>query len=432
MKEVDKKRIANNNQKNISAKSEKRDGRLQEKNEVKPLRAKETNKASGVKVGRTTLVSDSNTATEPSEVYENVVIDYVDDMFRSEEASSHPRTNQMAEKESKDTVNDHSSDLENEPKEEMEEESEPETINDSVSSQGDPLAAEEEKVDRNSKVRRSPGKNDSSDSSARSEKGKSNRKTNSVNAKSSKNTAKKSIKTGKDSSKGTSRTISENLKSVKIHPKPPSDSSEGIDDKPSEERKEADFLYESSHGTNSVESDDEVVNAEGNGERDDDVALNLKIKEMESRIEKLEEELREVAALEIALYSVVPEHGSSAHKVHTPARRLCRLYIHACKYWSPKKRVTVARNTVSGLVLIAKSCGSDIPRCIRTLAQIWDVNSTWRCSLLSFQIHFYCKLTIFSFPLSLKVNLLAFKHCCFEGDRFSNIWKFISSKSHKK
>lgn len=362
MKEIEKKRIVNNNQKKIAAKSGKRDGRLQEKNEGKPLKAKVANKASGVKVGRTTSVSDSNTATEPSEVYENVVIDYVDDMYRSEEASSHPITNKMVEKESNDTVNDHSGDLESEPKEEMEEESDPETINDSVSSQGDPIAAEEEKVDRTLRFRRSPGKNDSSDSGARPEKGNSNRRANSLNAKSPKSTAKKSVKPGKDSSKGASKTISENLKNVKIHPKSSSDSSVGIDEKPSEERKEADILDQSSHGTNSVDSDDEVVNAEGNGEHDDDAVLNLKIKEMESRIEKLEEELREVAALEIALYSVVPEHGSSAHKVHTPARRLCRLYIHACKYWSPKKRATVARNTISGLVLIAKSCGSDVPR----------------------------------------------------------------------
>lgn len=56
MKEIEKKRIVNNNQKKIAAKSGKRDGRLQEKNEGKPLKAKVANKASGVKVGRTTSV----------------------------------------------------------------------------------------------------------------------------------------------------------------------------------------------------------------------------------------------------------------------------------------------------------------------------------------------------------------------------------------
>lgn len=87
-----------------------------------------------------------------------------------------------------------------------------------------------------------------------------------------------------------------------------------------------------------------------------------KMEEMEERIERLEQELREVAALEISIYSVVPEHGSSAHKVHTPARRLSRLFIHASKYWSASRKATVAKNTISGLVLVAKSCGNDVSR----------------------------------------------------------------------
>ncbi|KAI3526086.1 hypothetical protein L1887_05281 [Cichorium endivia] len=134
-------------------------------------------------------------------------------------------------------------------------------------------------------------------------------------------------------------------KSVKVHPKlssPPSSvSSQGTEDQYCEERKE--ILDEASN--------DETKEC-----------LDQKIEEMEMRIEKLEEELREVAALEISLYSVVPEHGSSSHKVHTPARRLSRLYIHAAKHYSQGKRATIAKNTASGLVLIAKSCGNDVPR----------------------------------------------------------------------
>ncbi|CAI9287824.1 unnamed protein product [Lactuca saligna] len=126
---------------------------------------------------------------------------------------------------------------------------------------------------------------------------------------------------------------------VKVHPKlssaPSSVSSEGIDDQTCEDPKEVNETKEN---------------------------FDEKIEEMEMRIEKLEEELREVAALEISLYSVVPEHGSSAHKVHTPARRLSRLYIHAAKHYSQGKRSTIAKNTASGLVLIAKSCGNDVPR----------------------------------------------------------------------
>lgn len=368
MKEVDKKRIASNNQRKLPAKSEKRDRKLQEKNDNKTVKVKETEKASSAKNGHIALVSDSNTGTEPSEVYESMVIDYVDDMYRSDE-SLHLKTHKMADKENKDGVNDHLSDLGNdEPNEDMEEESDRDTINDSVSSQGDSVAADDEKVERTSRVSRSPVKTDPSDGSLKPERAKSKKKVNGVDIKSSKSTPKKPAKASKETPKGTSKTVSENSQNVKVHPKPLSDSPKVVDDKSLEDTKEADILDESSHATNSVGSDDEGVNTEENGECKENAALNLKIEEMESRIEKLEEELREVAALEISLYSVVPEHGSSAHKVHTPARRLCRLYIHACKYWSPNKRATVARNAVSGLVLIAKSCGNDVPRFVHILA----------------------------------------------------------------
>nr|CAD1837028.1 unnamed protein product [Ananas comosus var. bracteatus] len=89
---------------------------------------------------------------------------------------------------------------------------------------------------------------------------------------------------------------------------------------------------------------------------------NSEVREMELRVELLESELRESAAIEIGLYSVIPEHGSSAHKVHTPARRLSRLYIHALKHWSRERRGNAARSAASGLVLVAKACGNDVPR----------------------------------------------------------------------
>uniref|UniRef100_A0A5B6YXZ7 C2 NT-type domain-containing protein n=1 Tax=Davidia involucrata TaxID=16924 RepID=A0A5B6YXZ7_DAVIN len=84
--------------------------------------------------------------------------------------------------------------------------------------------------------------------------------------------------------------------------------------------------------------------------------------EWKSKIELLEEELRETAALEAALYSIVAEHGSSANKVHAPARRLSRFYLHACKARSQAKRASAARAAVSGLVLVSKACGNDVPR----------------------------------------------------------------------
>lgn len=84
--------------------------------------------------------------------------------------------------------------------------------------------------------------------------------------------------------------------------------------------------------------------------------------EWKSRIETLEEELREAAAVEVSLYSVVAEHGSSAHKVHAPARRLSRFYVHACRAKSRAKQAGAARASVSGLVLVSKACGNDVPR----------------------------------------------------------------------
>lgn len=89
--------------------------------------------------------------------------------------------------------------------------------------------------------------------------------------------------------------------------------------------------------------------------------------EVESRIMMLEEELREAAAIEVGLYSVIPEHGSSTNKVHAPARRISRFYLHACKARTQAKRASAARAAASGLVLVSKACGNDVPRYIRFL-----------------------------------------------------------------
>lgn len=92
------------------------------------------------------------------------------------------------------------------------------------------------------------------------------------------------------------------------------------------------------------------------------VILESKIHQLEHRIKLLEGELREAAAVEAALYSVVAEHGSSMSKVHAPARRLSRLYLHACKESSRSRRASAARSIISGLVLVTKACGNDVPR----------------------------------------------------------------------
>jgi hypothetical protein len=87
-----------------------------------------------------------------------------------------------------------------------------------------------------------------------------------------------------------------------------------------------------------------------------------RIQQLEHQLSRIEDELRDAALIEVALYSVVAEHGSSAHKVHTPARRLARFYKFAYKNWSLERRAAIAKNIVSGLVLVARACGNDVPR----------------------------------------------------------------------
>lgn len=91
-------------------------------------------------------------------------------------------------------------------------------------------------------------------------------------------------------------------------------------------------------------------------------SLDSKIEQLENKINMLEGELREAASIEAALYSIAAEHGSSMSKVHAPARRLSRLYLHACKENIPARRSGAAKSAVSGLVLVAKACGNDVPR----------------------------------------------------------------------
>lgn len=90
--------------------------------------------------------------------------------------------------------------------------------------------------------------------------------------------------------------------------------------------------------------------------------LDNKIQLLEQRVKALEGELREAAAIEVGLYSVIAEHGSSKNKVHAPARRLSRFYLHACKANSQSGAGRAAKSAVSGLILVAKSCGNDVPR----------------------------------------------------------------------
>lgn len=263
-----------------------------------------------------------------------------------------------------EVIDNHSTDLEKEQKEGNEDVYDTDTTKDSLSSQGDSFTNEDVKVEKASKDPKNKVRANSLESN-RGSRERFDRKTNKLQSKVSGSNQKKSINSNKGPSRVTNKNTSTNTKPVKVPAKVSSESSEGVDEKPVIEVKEIEILDGSSNGAQSVGSEDEIheiVDAEENGESEDGAAMKSKIKEMESRIENLEEELREVAALEVSLYSIVPEHGSSAHKVHTPARRLSRLYIHACKHWTPKRKATIAKNTVSGLILVAKSCGNDVSR----------------------------------------------------------------------
>lgn len=131
----------------------------------------------------------------------------------------------------------------------------------------------------------------------------------------------------------------------------------------------ANMFYGNSQNTKKVKKIGSVDDAHSNltssattGRKEPTNSFSGNKTEWKSRTEMLEEELREAAALEVGLYSVVAEHGSSTNKVHAPARRLSRFYFHACKARSQDKRASAARAVTSGLVLVSKACGNDVPR----------------------------------------------------------------------
>ncbi|KAF8011044.1 hypothetical protein BT93_J1607 [Corymbia citriodora subsp. variegata] len=90
--------------------------------------------------------------------------------------------------------------------------------------------------------------------------------------------------------------------------------------------------------------------------------MDVKLHQLENKIQMLEGELRETAAIEVALYSVVAEHGGSMSKFHAPARRLSRFYRYAMGALPQPSRANAGRSIVSGLFLVARACGSDVPR----------------------------------------------------------------------
>lgn len=361
----DKRRSPNSHQK-------KRSGRTDEKifkhheNGLKGSKGKgAVSKASVTRADSSTSVSDANSGKEIPDVYENMVIHYADDVNRSEGTHGNGKTSITASKQHNgETVDDNSVDLDKESSQDKEEMSDSDTGVNSVSSQ------EEKKVQGTpERASKKSSKKASLEVGTKSLEGRATKlqpeiveKNNQISANS-----------GGEPSENSSGCL---LKSMEFPAKPSSDSAEGIEQKPAEDCREVDVLDEASNGTQSVGSEDERFDTKQNGLHKNQAVLECKIQEMETRVEKLEEELREVAALEISLYSVVPEHGSSAHKVHTPARRLSRLYIHACKHWTQDRRGTIAKNTTSGLILIARSCNNDVSRYVE-----FDISALMRTAV---------------------------------------------------
>jgi hypothetical protein len=96
-----------------------------------------------------------------------------------------------------------------------------------------------------------------------------------------------------------------------------------------------------------------------------------KLQELEAQLELPEGELQDATAVEIGLYSIVPEHVSSAQKMHRPDRRLARLYIHSVKILLKERWAKPAKSILSTLDLVARSCRNDVPRYIIVVVQMF-------------------------------------------------------------
>ncbi|XP_010423278.1 PREDICTED: uncharacterized protein LOC104708410 [Camelina sativa] len=282
------------------------------------------------------VVNDSTTGSESSEVYDNVMVHYVDD----------------AQGKSRNDGN-----LVDCGEEGNRDESDTETNSESVSSsQGDLFSLEEKKSDRTSMV----SKSKSSQDRPLTTKGRNN--VDSVRSRSHTfhGTARKTVRSSKSQAKAFSDLSSYKTSENKIFSS--ASSASAVDSTPFEDAKEDDEFEDALNVVVNSESDNETLVYKENKRTEVEKVFTQKIGNLETRIVVLEEELREVAALEMSIYSVFPEHESSSHKLHRPAGDLFRLYTLARKNKSENKLISVTKNIVSGLSLVLKSCGSDVPR----------------------------------------------------------------------
>uniref|UniRef100_A0A1J3DN66 Dilute domain-containing protein n=1 Tax=Noccaea caerulescens TaxID=107243 RepID=A0A1J3DN66_NOCCA len=329
MKRFDRPRTSTNSQPRTSANSAKKDQKPRTSSSVKPLNAAQlvSRVLDATSSEPSSLnVNGSTTGSESSEVYDNVNVHYMDDANEK----SRNDDNLMDCQEEGDGDESEAAQTNNGSLSSSPEDKRPSTVSKSKSSQDRPFIS----------------------------KGRSN--VESVRSRSSTfhGNARKTVRSSKSQAKAlsgfSSYRSSENYKAL---------SSEAVESTPSEESKEDDKFEDALNSVNNTESDNEtLVYKENKRGSQVEIVLTQKIGTLETRIQVLEEELREMAALEMSVYSVFPEHGSSQDKLHRPARDLSRLYALATKYQSENKLISVTKNIVSGLFLVLKSCGSDAAR----------------------------------------------------------------------
>ncbi|XP_010491284.1 PREDICTED: uncharacterized protein LOC104768896 [Camelina sativa] len=282
--------------------------------------------------------NDSTTGSESSEVYDNVKVHYMDDA----QGKSRNDGNLVV-----DCGEEGNCD-----------ESDTETNSESVSSsQGDLFLLEEKKSDRKSTVSKSKS---SQDRPLTSSKGRNN--VDSVRSRSQTfhGAARKTVRSSKSQAKAFSDLSSYKTSENKIFSS--ASSASAVESIPFDDAKEDDEFEDALNIVVNTESDNETLVYKENKRTEVEKVFTQKIENLETRILVLEEELREVAALEMSIYSVFPQHESSSHKLHRPAGDLFRLYALARKNKSENKLISVTKNIVSGLSLVLKSCGSDVPR----------------------------------------------------------------------
>ncbi|KAK9671527.1 hypothetical protein RND81_12G036500 [Saponaria officinalis] len=330
MRESEKKKVQNNSQTIIRPvrTPRKESQSTGEEHSRRSLKANEIHsRASRFRPASLRLENDARVRRDSADVYENVAVHYVDDSDRSGVKVRGHET--AAGNSQQSNVDDFDYDW----------------LRDSSSSQGDSVSvtADDEKIEIRSGGFRKMLKKGLSEVTSRASRTKGDHERNKSGVRRSNSaTLKKPLNS--DDFRVAAQGVSYDS-NTKVYP--------SLDE---------DVFEDASNEENGTQSDDETVATDDNEKEKESLVLKQKLEIMENRIEKLEEELQEVAALEIALYSIIPEHGSSSHKVHTPARRLSRLYMHVCKHWTRNKSAKIAKNTVSGLMLITRTCGNDVTR----------------------------------------------------------------------